>query len=87
MVGHQAVSQQSHVIAHHRLREDALECRIILVCLEDSQPGVGPIQGVNDTQGDPPDDQYSAKQWVFKRAHDQLRSVRRKPEPSFHKRV
>jgi hypothetical protein len=48
VVGHQAVSQQSHVMAHHRLREDALERRIILVGLEDSQPGVGPIQGVVD---------------------------------------
>jgi hypothetical protein len=27
VVGHQAVSQQSHAMAHHRLREDALECR------------------------------------------------------------
>ncbi len=35
-------------MAHHRLREDALECRIILVGLEDSQPGVGPIQGPVD---------------------------------------
>jgi hypothetical protein len=48
VVGHQAVSQQPHVTAHHRLREDALECRIFLVGLEDSQPGIGPIQGVVD---------------------------------------
>ena len=30
VVGHQAVSQQSHLMAFHHLREDALECRIIL---------------------------------------------------------
>ncbi len=35
-------------MAHHRLRENVLECRISLVGLEDSQPGVGPIQGVVD---------------------------------------
>jgi hypothetical protein len=48
VAAHQAVSQQSHVMAQHRLREDALECRISLIGLEDSQPGVGPIQGVVD---------------------------------------
>ncbi len=48
VVGHQAVSQQPHLMAFHRLRQDALERRIILVGLEDSQPGVGPIQGVVD---------------------------------------
>jgi hypothetical protein len=47
-LGIRAVSQQSHVMAHHRLREDGLERRIILVGLEDSQLGVGPIQGVVD---------------------------------------
>ncbi len=47
VVRHQAVIQQSHVMAHHH-HEDALGCRIILVGLEDSQPGVGPIQGVVD---------------------------------------
>ena len=54
VVGHQAVSQQSHVMAFHHLREDALECRIILAGLEDSQPGVGPIQGVVDEATFPP---------------------------------
>ncbi len=72
VVGHQAVSQQSHVMAHHRLREDALECRIILVGLKDSQPGVGPIQGVVDEATF----RRSSWSWHVLRIQDDERGVR-----------
>ena len=80
VVGHQAASQQSHVMAHHLLREDALGCRIILVGLEDSQPGVGPIQGVVDEATL----RRSSWSWHVLRIRDNEWGVKNGARPEWH---
>src|SRR5205814_4742552 len=48
VVGHEARGQQPHVRARDGLGEDALECGIIPFGPEESQAGVGPVEGVVD---------------------------------------
>jgi hypothetical protein len=46
VVRKQTVSQQPHIKTRNGLGEDSLKGRVILVGLEDSQPGIGPVKSV-----------------------------------------
>jgi hypothetical protein len=48
VIGHQAVGQQPRVMTRHRLGEDALDCGMILVALEDRQVGNGSVEDAVD---------------------------------------
>ena len=48
VVEHQAVGQQSHLVAGDRLAQDPLECRIVVVIVEDGEARIGAIEGMID---------------------------------------
>ena len=46
VVRHQAVGQQSHVVPCDGFGENTLKGDVVLVAVEDGQPGIGSVEGV-----------------------------------------